>query len=393
MTIDDDSVDLPLKGVRIVDFSRVLAGPLSTMLLGDLGAEVIKIERPGHGDDTRDWGIRIGETETTYYYAFNRNKKSVVLDLSDPNELQIAKNMIKDADAVVENFRPGVMERLGLGYQQLKAINPTIVACSITGYDCNTPDRNRPGYDLVAQAESGLMALNGEPDRPPLKFGVAIVDMFAGMYATQGVLAALYRARQTNEPQQVQLSLYDCAVTLSSYYGLDALQMRSEPERFGNAHPSVVPYGIFEAADGPFVLAIGTTKQFKAFCAHALGRPDLADDPRYQTNILRTENRGTLIAQLQTEIAKHNRIDLLSVLSENGVPNAEVLGLYEALTNERTRSAGVVHEHSTETGQTAHVMSAPWRFDGHRCPANRPPTLGEHSQQMIATYGGGKTSG
>ena len=191
MTANETATDLPLKGVRIVDFTRVLAGPLSTMLLGDLGAEVIKIERPGHGDDTRDWGIRIGQTETTYYYAFNRNKRSVVLDLSDQDDLQIARRMIEDADAVIENLRPGVMERLGLGYEQLKALNPSIVACSIAGYDCGTLDRDRPGYDLVGQAESGLMALNGEPGRPPLKFGVAVVDMFAGMYATQAVLAAL----------------------------------------------------------------------------------------------------------------------------------------------------------------------------------------------------------
>lgn len=370
---------LPLSGITVVDFTRVLAGPMATMVLGDLGAEVIKIERPGRGDDTRDWGIQIGETETTYYYAFNRNKRSVALDLSVSSDRDLARDLIADADIVVQNFRPGVMEKLGFGYETLSALNPRIVYCAIAGYDAACADRDRPGYDLVAQAESGLMALNGEESGPPLKLGIAAVDMFAGMYAAQAVLAALYRAQKTGNGQRIDLALYDCGVMLTAYYGLDALMTGTEPSRYGNAHPSVVPYGVFQAADGPVILAVGNTKQFRILCQRALGRPDLAEDPRYQTNLLRMKHRDVLLAELRHEFLRHGRRAILATLAEAEVPCAEVMGLHAALTHERTRASGLIHEHRHASGRTAHVMVPPWRFDGARFPVTPPPLLGEHT--------------
>ncbi|MAM11107.1 MAG: CoA transferase [Rhizobiaceae bacterium] len=376
---------LPLEGIKVVDFTRVLAGPLSTQVLGDLGADVIKIEHPERGDDTRDWGIRIGETETTYYYAFNRNKRSVALDLADPAMVEAARALVADADVVVENFKQGGMERFGLGFEDLLKINPRIIYCSIAGYDRAGDEAQRSGYDLVVQGESGLMAINGEAGRPPLKFGVAVVDMFTGMYAAQAILAALVQVQRTGRGRRIDLSLYDCGVTLSAYYGLDALVMKSDPPRYGNAHPSIVPYGVFNAADGPLVIAVGNNRQFRSLCRDALGRADMADDPRYATNILRSQHRDALIPELQRELLKHRRADLLKTLAAAGIPCGEVLGLYEALTHPRTEASEMVVTHRNAQGEEIVFTRAPWRLDGERCEVRSPPTLGEHTAEVLAS--------
>lgn len=374
----------PLKGIKVIDLSRVLAGPMSAMVLGDLGAEVIKVEHPERGDDTRDWGIRLGETETTYYYAFNRNKRSVALDLADPEMNEKLKALIADADVVVENFKQGGMEKFGLGFEDLQEINPRLIYCSIAGYDRYGPEGQRSGYDLVVQGESGLMAINGEAGRPPLKFGVAVVDMFTGMYAAQAILAALVEVQATGRGRRIDLSLYDCGVTLSSYYGLDALAMKADPPRYGNAHPSIVPYGVFEAADGPLVITIGNNRQFKTVCSDVLQRPELGEDPRYASNLLRAQNRDVLIAEIQRELRKHRRADLLDRLAEVGVPSGEVLGLYEALAHPRTEGAGMLASHTNAQGEKITFTGPPWRFDGVRCDVRPPPTLGEHTSEILS---------
>lgn len=382
---------LPLEGIKVVDLSRVLAGPLSTMVLGDLGADVIKVEHPERGDDTRDWGLRIGETETTYYYAFNRNKRSLALDLSDPAMVDKLRALVAEADVVVENFKQGGMEKFGLGFDELKQINPRIVYCAIAGYDRAGPEAARPGYDLVVQGESGLMALNGEEGRPPLKFGIAVVDLFTGMSAAQAILAALLRAERTGEGQRIDLALYDCAVNLTAYYGLDALMMEADPPRYGNAHPSVVPYGVFHAADGPFIMTVGNNRQFRSVCRDVLGRADMAEDPRFATNLLRSRNRDVLIPELERALKKHKRADLLKALAKAGVPTGEVLGLYEALSNRRTKDADILVTHTNAQGETIRFTAPPWRFDGARCPAKAPPTLGEHTDEILAGLGRGRS--
>lgn len=357
---------LPLAGVKVLDLSRVLAGPLSTMVLGDLGADVIKVEHPARGDDTRDWGIPIGPGDTLYYYAFNRNKRSVTLDLATPEGQEIIRKMVCDADVVVENLKAGGMERFGLGYETLRQINPKLIYCAISGYDRAGSEAGRPGYDLVIQGESGLMSINGEATSPPLKMGIAAVDLFTGMYAAQAMLAALFQVLKTGVGRRIDLALYDCGVVVSVYYGLDALLMDKNPPRYGNSHPSIVPYGVFDAEDGPLVIAVGNNGQFRTFCETVIKRLDLVDDPRYATNLERLRNRETLLPIINAELLSRKRSDLLATLTVAGIPCGEVAGLHNALTSERTRDAKIVGQYPHPTGRTVPVMSSPWRFDGER---------------------------
>ena len=379
--------DLPLAGVKVIDLSRVLAGPMASMVLGDLGADVIKIEHPVRGDDTRDWGIEIAPRDTSYYYSFNRNKRSLALDLSVLKDKDALLALVKDADVIVENFKAGGMERFGLGYQSLHALNPRLIYCAISGYDRLGAEGGRPGYDLVIQGESGIMGINGEPGRPPLKFGIAAVDMFTGMYAAQAILAALYQTQRSGSGRRIDLALYDCGVMISSYYGLEALLMDENPPRYGNAHPSIVPYGVFDAADGPLVLAVGTNAQYKTLCDAVLGRPDLAADPRFETNLKRSKNRAALLEALNAELLIHPRAGLLEKLAAAGIPSGQVLGLHEALTSSRTNEAGLVSNHAHPHARDVPVMNPPWRFDGERLPVKRPPMLGEHSQEILSRIG------
>ena len=381
-----DNNSLPLAGVRVLDLSRVLAGPWSAMVLGDLGAEVIKVEHPGRGDDTRDWGVRVGKTETAYFNSVNRNKRSVTLDLQTPEGQQIARELAKTSDILIQNFKFGGAAKLGLGYEALSAENPRLIYCSITGYDRTGPEATRPGYDLVVQGEAGLMALNGEADQPPLKFGVAAVDLFTGMYSAQAMLAALYERERTGRGRHIEMALFDCGLMITAYYGLEALLIGEDPPRYGNAHPSIVPYGVFDAADGPLVITVGNNAQFERFCREVIERHDLADDARYKTNILRGQNRETLVPELTRELGSRPRKLLLERLARAGIPCGEVAGLREALLSPRATQGGLVtqqpHPH-TESGTTP-VLAPPWRFDGERMPVRRaPPQLGEGTRDVL----------
>ncbi len=369
----------PLEGVRVLDLSRVLAGPLSAMVLADLGADVIKVERPETGDGTRDWGMGFGTRESTYFHAFNRSKRSVTADLDSEAGQALVRELARGADIVVENFLPGTLERRGLGFEQLRALNPRLVYCAVSGYDSAGPEAGRAGYDLVLQGESGVMATNGEPGRPPLKFGLPVVDLFTGMYAAQGMLAALYRAQRTGEGSRIDLALADCGLSLTSYYGLEAMLAEAEMPRHGNMHSSIVPYGVFEAQDGPFVLAAGTTVQYRKLCA-ILDRPDLADDPRFSTNLERVRHREALEGALGAEFFRRERDWLLARLAEAGIPSGRVAGLYEALSSERARNMTVRHEE--EGRPPARGFLPPWRFEGARGEARRPPMLGEHDEPI-----------
>lgn len=384
----DKVAALPLSGVRVLDLSRVLAGPMSTMVLGDLGADVIKVEHPDRGDDTRDWGIRIGPTETSYYYAFNRNKRSVMLDLATAEGATTVRQLAAEADVVVENFKRGGMEKFGLGHDTLRAANPRLVYCSIAGYDRSGSEAGRPGYDLVIQGESGLMSINGEPGRPPVKFGVAAVDVMTGMYAAQAILAALFQVQRSGQGRRIDLALYDCGIMFSVYCGLDALLLGQDPPRYGNSHPSVVPYGVFEAADGPFVLACGNNRQFRDLCIAALDRPDMATDARFTTNLLRADNRTALLAVLDAEFRRRPRAAILVRLVDCGIPCGEVLGLHEAMAGPRTATAGLLQSHDHPAAGPVQFMVPPWRLDGQRLPARPPPRLGEHDDDLTAATAG-----
>ena len=364
---------LPLAGVRVLDLSRVLAGPLCAQVLGDFGAEVIKVEHPKRGDDTRDWGLRVGKTETAYFNSMNRNKRSITVDLQTAEGQRLVRELARQCDVVVQNFKFGGAEKMGLGFEQVKAVKPDIIYCSVSGYDRHGPEASRPGYDLVIQGEAGLMALNGEPTQPPLKFGVAAVDMFTGMYAAQAVLAALFERQRTGQGRHVEMALFDCGLMISAYYGLEALLMQNDPPRYGNAHPSIVPYGVFDAQDGPLIIAVGNNAQFERFCTDVIDRPDLAADERYKTNLVRGQNRDTLVPELLRELRARPRAQLLQRLAAVGIPCGEVLGLYEALTSPRAASAGLVTQQPHPVAGHTHVMAPPYRLDGERLPVRCAP--------------------
>ena len=379
-----DGMDFPLQGVRVLDLSRVFAGPLCGMVLADFGAEVIKVEHPGRGDDTRDWGMRIGKTETTYYNSMNRNKRSITVDLQTPEGVKIIHDLLPQCDVVVQNFKTGGAEKLGLGYEQLKAIKPDLIYCSVAGYDSSGPEAKRPGYDLVIQGESGLMALNGEANTPPLKFGVAVVDLMTGMYAAQAVLAALFQRTRTGKGRHIEMALYDCGLMITGYYGLDAMLLGHDPQRYGNAHPSIVPYGMYDAADGPLIIAVGNNAQFDKFCRQVIERPDIVEDPRFATNVERAKNRLVLGPMLKELIAGFARDVLLQRMTAAGIPCGKVAGLHEALTSERTRRGGLLQELPHPVAGSTHVFAPPYRLDGQRLPIrNAPPTLGEGTREVL----------
>ena len=383
-TTPPDGMDFPLQGVRVLDLSRVFAGPLCGMVLADFGAEVIKVEHPGRGDDTRDWGMRIGKTETTYYNSMNRNKRSITVDLQTPEGVKIIHGLLPQCDVVVQNFKTGGADKLGLGYEQLKAIKPDLIYCSVAGYDSSGPEAKRPGYDLVIQGESGLMALNGEANTPPLKFGVAVVDLMTGMYAAQAVLAALFQRTRTGKGRHIEMALYDCGLMISGYYGLDAMLLGHDPQRYGNAHPSIVPYGMYDAADGPLIIAVGNNAQFDKFCRQVIERPDIVEDPRFATNVERAKNRLVLGPMLKELIAGFARDVLLQRMTAAGIPCGKVAGLHEALTSERTRRGGLLQELPHPVAGSTHVFAPPYRLDGQRLPIrNAPPTLGEGTREVL----------
>ena len=368
----------------MLDLSRILAGPWCGMVLGDLGAEVIKVEHPGRGDDTRDWGLRIGATETAYFNSVNRNKRSVTLDLQTAEGQQIAADLALQCDVVIQNFKFGGIEKLGLGYAKLSAAKPDLIYCSISGYDRTGPEASRPGYDLVVQGEAGLMAINGEPSQAPLKFGVAAVDLFTGMYSAQAILAALFERQRTGTGRHIEMALFDCGLMITAYYGLEALLMGEDPPRYGNNHPSIVPYGVFDAKDGPLVITVGNNSQFSRFCTDVIDRPDLAADARFTTNLLRAANRDALIPEINRELACRLRPDLLASLAQAGIPCGEVLGLHQALTSQRATDAGLVTTQPHPVAGSVNVLAPPYRFDGERLPVRgAPPTLGEGTNDVL----------
>lgn len=309
-----------LGDLRILDFSRVLAGPLATMVLGDLGAEVTKVERPGVGDDTRSWGPPYDTTgEATYFEALNRNKSSIALDLSDPAGLAEARRLALGADVVVENFRPGLMARFGLDYEALSAENPGLVYCSVTGFGSGEKGSVLPGYDLLIQALGGLMSITGEPDGPPLKVGVALVDVIAGLFAAVGILAALEHRRDSGRGQLVEVDLFSSLLAALVNQASAYTVAGAVPGRMGNRHPSIAPYELFDTAEGELVLAVGTDRQFAELCA-VLGLPNLSADERFASNPVRVENREALRTRLGQALSTRPAAEWAAELTERRIP-------------------------------------------------------------------------
>jgi crotonobetainyl-CoA:carnitine CoA-transferase CaiB-like acyl-CoA transferase len=356
-----------LDDLTVLDFSRVLAGPLSTMLLGDLGATVIKVERAGHGDDTRTWGPPYdADGEATYFQAVNRNKRSVVLDLQDPGDLRRARDLAARADVVVENFRPGVMDRLGLGYDELRGEDPALVYCSITGFGA-AGGAALPGYDLLLQAVGGLMSITGDPEGEPQKAGVALVDVIAGLFATVGILAALRHRERTGRGQRVEVDLLSSLLAALVNQGSAYTAGGVVGQRMGNAHPSIAPYELFAAQDGDLVLAVGNDRQFTSLC-DALGAPALATDERFATNTQRVAHRGELRALLEDALGRRRVDEWVAALAEARVPAGRVNDIAGAFALAESLGLAPVVEIPRDHGSPVRLTRNPIRL------SETPPT-------------------
>lgn len=369
-----------LAGVRVLDLSRVLAGPLCTMILGDLGADVVKVERPGTGDDARAWGPPFLGDDAAYFLGLNRNKRSVTLDLSEPGGARAARDLAAGADVLVENFRPRLTRRFGLAYEDLREVNPGLVYCSITALGPDA-DPSRAGYDLVVQALTGLMSVTGPRDGEPTKVGVALLDVVAGLYAAVGILAALHRRQETGRGQHLSLSLFDAGVAAMVNQASNYLLGGLVPGRMGNEHPNIVPYQSFAARDRPFVLAAGNDALFRRAC-EVVGLPRLADDPRFRTNEERVRNREALIPLLAEAIAARTAGEWLARFAEAGVPAAPIRSLDEVFAS--PEGAALVEEVLDPARGALRLVASPLRLS-ETPPATRlpPPRLGEHTDPVL----------
>ncbi len=376
-----------LSGIVVADFGRVLAAPYLTMLLADLGAEVVKIERPGSGDETRAWGPPYADGEATYFLGVNRNKRSVVLDLTDEHDRRAAREIAARADVLVENFRPGTMERLGLGYEELRAVNPGLVYCSVTGFGTGG-GAALPGYDLLVQAMGGLMSVTGEPDGQGTKAGVALVDVVTGLHAGMGVLAALRHRDRTGVGQRVEVSLLTSLLSALTNQASAYVAAGVVPRAMGNRHPSIAPYEVVQAQDRPLALAVGNDRQFAALCAE-LGLAELAEDPRFATNPARVAHRAELLAALHGPLRTRTADAWFDALTAVGVPCGPINDLAAAFAfadrlglRARVRVEDPHRERAVE--QVAHPVRLSATPAAYHSP---PPRLGEHTREVLAELG------
>lgn len=383
----------PLAGIRVLDLSRVLAGPWCTQILGDLGADVIKIENPNRGDDTRGWGRAVTDTETTYYLAANRNKRSVAVDLAHPEGRRAVREIADQSDILVENFKLGGLAKYALDYDTLSAKLPGLIYCSVSGYGRTGPHAARPGYDVLIQAESGLMSITGEADGPATKYGVAVSDITTGMYAAQAILAALLVKERTGRGQHIDMALLDCSMAILANMATTALIFDTQPARLGNAHPDVVPYQTFSASDGEVVVAVGNDGQFERFARDVLGRADLADDARYKTNIGRIEHREVLIPIIAQIMAAETRAVWIGRLEAAVVPGGNVRTLPESLGSPEAAARGMVQSAKLADGTDIRFAASPLNLS--ETPVREPtapPRLGQHTDEVLQEVLGASAS-
>ena len=369
---------LPLEGVRVLDLSRVLAGPYATMMLADLGADVLKVEHPERGDDTRHWGPPFAGGESAYFLSVNRNKRSMGVDLKDSEGLEKVKKLAASADILIENMRRGALERLGLGYEGLKEVNPGLVYCSITGFGPGE-DEERPGYDFLVQAHGGIMGITGFPNGEPTKVGVAIADMVCGLQAAMAVLAALHRRGVTGEGARIEVPLFESQLSWLANRAQEYLVSGEETGPMGNAHPSIVPYQTFDASDKKIALAVGNDAQFGNLCK-ALGREELATHERFARNPDRVANREELVAILQEEFSKKTTDEWVKEVRGAGVPIGPVNTLADVFSDGHVLSSDVLQDVEHPAAGLLKMVASPILVDGERLPIRRPPpTLGQHT--------------
>ncbi|GAB3324251.1 CaiB/BaiF CoA transferase family protein [Haliea atlantica] len=390
-----------LAGVRVLDLSRVLAGPWATQILADLGAEVVKIEHPQGGDDTRGWGPPFveredGSRDAAYYFVANRNKRSVALDISRPEGQEAVRRLAAQSQVLVENFKLGGLAKYGLDYDSLRQVNPALVYCSVTGFGQTGPDARRPGYDYLIQGRSGLMSITGQPDgqpgAEPMKVGVATSDLSAGLYATIGILAALRHAERTGEGQHLDISLLDCQVSLLANQAQNYLVSGKTPVRLGNAHPNVAPYQVFESADGYLILAVGNDRQFAAFCREA-GVPALSEDPRFARNADRVANREALAEVIQPLMHQRRSNDWFRALEAASVPCGPINSIDKIFEDPQVLARDMRLDMPLPKGASIPQVASPLRLSATP-PRYRaaPPALGEHTAEVLAELGLGDST-
>jgi len=372
----------PLAGIRVVDLTRVLAGPFCAMALADMGAEVIKVEEPGKGDDTRGWPPFAGG-EATYFLAVNRGKKSLTLNLKAPEGQAILRRLIQRADVLLENFRPGTMERLGLGWERLSKDNPRLVYCSISGFGESGPEASRPGYDLIVQGESGIMDLTGFADGPPVKVGNSIADLVSGMAAAQGIALALLARERSRRGQKVEIGMLDVMASLLTYQAGLYWNAGGRPTRRGNQHPSIVPYEVFRAADAYLTLGVANNSLWQR-CCEAIGRPDLTTDPRFDTEARRVENRDALIPVLNAELGRRAAAEWLDRLDRAGVPAGRIMSVAEVCESPHLKARGMTVTLAHPKAGPIRVMGVPIRlWDTPGTASVPPPLLGQHTEEIL----------
>jgi len=380
MTTDPHS---PLHGIRVLDASRVLAGPFCGQVLGDLGAEVIKVERPGAGDETRSWGPPFAGDLSAYYLSCNRNKRGITLDLARPEGLSIFHDLIRRCDVLVENFKASSAEKLGLSPEKLLEINPRLVICSISGFGRTGPWSDLPGYDFAIQALSGLMSITGPVEGPPCKAGVAVTDVLTGLYAAVAILACLRAREQSGHGYAIDLALLDCAVAAQVNVAQAYLTSGQVPPRQGNAHLQIVPYQLFATADGWLVLAVGNDGQWQRFC-HAADRPDLAADSRFTTNTLRVENRDQLVPAVEQLMKTRTTVDWQEKLLAVEVPHAPVWNYADLFSHPQAAARGLRVTVRDPKGKPIDLVGSPFHIDGTPSPiSSAPPVLSQDTEQVL----------
>ena len=373
----------PLEGIRILDLTRVLSGSYCTMLLGDLGAEVIKVERPGEGDDTRSFAPPFQGDQAAYFLSINRNKKSITLDMKSEHGKEILWRLLDLSDVLVENFRPGAMERLGFGYEAVTNRRPAIIYCSISGFGDGGPQKDRPGYDVIVQGEAGIMDLTGPRDGPPHKVGTSIADLVSGLTAVQGILAALYTAKIDGRGQRVLVSMYEAVAALLTFNASIYFATGNTPKRRGNEHATIVPYETFEASDGWINLGVANDDIWRRFCA-AVGTAELATDRRFANAPDRVRNRDALVPLIKTVIKQRSRDEWLKLLDDSGVPCGAIRTVAEVCDSEVLRARGMIAEmpHAS-AGNVKGIKSAIHLSETVLDTYTAPPKLGEHTNEVL----------
>ena len=380
----NDAANGPLAGMRVVDLTRILAGPLCTMMLGDMGADVIKVEPPDKGDDTRGWGPPFIAGEAAYFIGVNRNKRSLTLNMAVPAGQKILARLVEKADVLIDNFRIGTLEKWGFTDAWFEQHAPRLVRCSITGYGSTGPKAALPGYDFILQAESGLMSICGEPDGGPTKYGVAIVDVCTGMLASNSILAALNARHRTGKGQKVELSLYETSLAMLINVASNYLTAGRNGGRFGNGHPSIVPYTTYQTADAMVAIGIGNERQF-ARTAEVLGHPEWAQDARFTSNRARVENRDLIDGLINEALSHGGAESWLDKLKAVGVPCGRINSVADALDDPHTVARDMIETVEHSTIGALKMLGIPFKFSDTACSVRRaPPTLGQHSDEILA---------